>query len=259
VVFGEVSIEGGDETLPYPAHYLAHYPASKAAAEKMVLDANGWEMVVETRRANSNGTSAPDSYVRSFKTCALRPHLIWGPRDPHLLPRLVAAARAGRLRRVGDGRNRVDITYIDNAARAHVQAADALAATGVPAGKAYFIGDREPVLLWNWIDALLAQVEVRPVRKAVSYATAYRLGAVLEGMHTMLPFLGEPRMTRFVAAQFAKSHWFSHERAGADFNYQPIVDNATGLAQTVEWFRRESGGAHACPDGSSGTSCRTPA
>ncbi|OGV72743.1 MAG: 3-beta hydroxysteroid dehydrogenase [Lentisphaerae bacterium RIFOXYB12_FULL_65_16] len=241
VVFGETDIEGADEALPYPARYLAHYPASKAVAEKMVLDANGWEMVVETRRANPDGTFTPDSHVRRLRTCALRPHLIWGPRDPHLLPRLVAAARSGRLRRVGEGRNRVDITYIDNAALAHVQAAVALMATGAPAGKAYFIGDGDPVVLWDWINALLERLGVKPVTRSVSYATAYRLGAAMEGVYTVLPFLGEPRMTRFVAAQFAKSHWFSHARARADFGYEPVVDNPTGLARTVEWLRQSAG------------------
>ncbi len=51
-------------------------------------------------------------------TCALRPHLIWGPRDQHLIPRLIARARAGQLRRVGDGTNRVDMVYVENAAHA---------------------------------------------------------------------------------------------------------------------------------------------
>ncbi len=61
-----------------------------------------------------------------LKTCALRPHLIWGPGDTHLIPRLISRATAGRLRRIGDRTNLVDITFVENAAEAHLRAADAL-------------------------------------------------------------------------------------------------------------------------------------
>ena len=105
VVFGGHDIAGGDESLPYPRRYLAHYPRTKAEAERLVLAANG-----------------PD-----LATVALRPHLVWGPGDNHLIPRLLARARSGRLRIVGDGTNRVDVTYVDNAAAAHLLAADRLA------------------------------------------------------------------------------------------------------------------------------------
>ena len=60
-------------------------------------------------------------------TVALRPHLIWGPGDPHLVPRVLARAREGKLRRIGSRPVRVDVTYIDNAA-------DALATLAVADG-----------------------------------------------------------------------------------------------------------------------------
>src|SRR5262249_29114610 len=120
------AIEGGDESLPYPAHFLAHYPRTKAEAERLALAANG-----------------PD-----LATVSLRPPLSGGPGDNHLTPRLLARARAGRLRQVGDGGNRVDVTYIDNAAAAHLLAADRLAPGSPVAGQAYFISQGEPVALW---------------------------------------------------------------------------------------------------------------
>ena len=61
-------------------------------------------------------------------TCALRPHLIWGPRDQHLVPRMLARAATGRLRRIGDGANLIDTVYVENAAEAHLLAARALRA-----------------------------------------------------------------------------------------------------------------------------------
>ena len=59
-------------------------------------------------------------------TVALRPHLIWGPRDNHLIPRLVARATAGKLKRVGRGNNIISMSYVENAAHAHLLAADRL-------------------------------------------------------------------------------------------------------------------------------------
>ncbi|MBN2452157.1 MAG: NAD-dependent epimerase/dehydratase family protein, partial [Lentisphaeria bacterium] len=99
VAIGTTAIEGGQEDAPYPRRYLSPYPASKARAERMVLDANGWEMVPKDPAAYAPDHSEKD--VRRLQTCALRPHLIWGPGDPHLVPRLVAAARRGRLRVIG--------------------------------------------------------------------------------------------------------------------------------------------------------------
>ena len=123
VVFDGRDMEGVDESVPYPAHYEAHYPQTKAEAERLVLAANG-----------------PD-----LATVALRPHLIWGPGDNHLVPRILARGRAGRLRRIGRANKLIDSIYIDNAADAHLLAADRLAPGSPVAGKAYFISNGEPI------------------------------------------------------------------------------------------------------------------
>ena len=231
VVYGEGSIENGDESLPYPPSYLAHYPASKAAAEKIVLEANG--STPETGRG------------QALWTCALRPHLVWGPGDRHLIPRVVSAARARRLAQVGDGTNKVDVTYIDHAANAHLLAADRLGPGSSVAGKAYFIGDAEPVVLWPWINDLLRRLGLAPVERRVSYRAARRAGMAMEVLHSLLPFLGEPRMTRFVAAQLATSHYFRHQRAERDLGYKPSVDNDTGMERLVAWLERQPGSPRA--------------
>ena len=121
---------------------------------------------------------------RRCATCALRPHLIWGPRDAHLIPRLIDRARRGRLRRVGDGTNLVDICYVENAAAAHLAAADALADPDSPVGRpAYFISQGEPVNCWQWIDEVLALAGLPPVRKSISFKAAWRLGAACEAVY----------------------------------------------------------------------------
>ena len=217
VVFGEDDLCGVDESQPYPPRYLAHYPETKAAAEKLVLDADGSDL----------------------STIALRPHLIWGPGDPHLIPRVIDQARRGRLRRVGDGTNLVDITYIDNAAAAHVRAAEALSVGAACAGRAYFISQGEPVALWPWLGEVLRRAGAPAVTKSISYATARRLGAALETLHRLVRSRREPRMTRFMASQLAKSHYFNISAARRDFGYEATVSADDGLDRL---FSSASGG-----------------
>ncbi len=207
---------GVDESAPYPTRWLAHYPHSKALAEQMVLAANGRD---------------------GLCTCALRPHLIWGPRDRHLVPRLLARARSGKLRRVGDGTNLVDMIYVDNAADAHLQAADALGPGSPVAGRAYFLSQGEPVNCWGWIGEILELAGVPPVTRSISLGTAWRIGAVCELIYRLLHLSGDPPMTRFLAAQLATSHYFDISRARADFGYQPQVRTAEGMEKLGEEIR----------------------
>jgi nucleoside-diphosphate-sugar epimerase len=194
-----VNHEGVDESEPYPDTYLADYPRTKALAEKLVIEANS----------------------KTLATCALRPHLIMGPGDPHLLPRIFARARAGRLRIVGHGKNKVDVTYVENAARAHILAANALEPGSAVAGKAYFITNGEPVELWPWLNGILEAVGLAPVTRSISTRGALRLGSALETTWRWLGLSGEPPMTRFVAIQMGTSHWFDISAARRDLGYDP--------------------------------------
>jgi len=211
VVFNHADINGGDETLPYGESFLCHYAESKARAEQLVLAANS----------------------ATLRTCALRPHLIWGPGDPHLVPRLLDRGRRRQLRRVGDGTNLVDIAYIDNVAEAHLLAADNLLSSATAAGNAYFISQGKPVNLWGWINDLFRRLGVPPVETAVSFRTAYGIGGALEWIYRIGGISSEPRMTRFLAEQLAKSHWFSIARAREDFGFQPRISTDEGIERLV--------------------------
>ena len=148
-----------NESLPYPEWFLCHYPHSKMLAERAVLNA------------------CDDTLL----TCALRPHLIWGPRDNHLVPRLIRRARSGRLRQVGDGTNEISMSYVENSAAAHLQAADALAAGAAICGQAYFINEPQPVRLADWINTLLGQAGLPPVEKQISVAARDPVGDDVRG------------------------------------------------------------------------------
>lgn len=209
VTFAGEDQDGVDESAPYPKHWLCHYQHTKALAEQEVLAAND----------------------AALATCALRPHLIWGPRDRHLIPRLLDRARRGQLRRVGDGTNRIDMVHVENAARAHLLAADRLGPGSPVAGRAYFISNDEPVNCWQFIDQLLARAGLPPVRRSISTAAAWRAGAILENVYRLFHVPGEPRMTRFLAAQLGRSHWFNITGAKRDFGYTPEVSMVDGLSR----------------------------
>jgi nucleoside-diphosphate-sugar epimerase len=216
-VFAGIDVEGGDESLPYPEHYEAHYPRTKAMAEKLVLAANSPRLA----------------------TVALRPHLIWGPGDNHLVPRIVARGKAGKLRRIGKRPCLVDTVYVDNAAQAHLLAADRLIPGGVIAGKAYFISNGEPLPLWEMVNRILACAGVPPVIRCVPARAAFVAGAVFEGLWRILRLAGEPPMTRFVAREMATAHWFDISAAYRDLGYTPEISIDEGLLRLKEWLSKE--------------------
>lgn len=198
---------GSADDVPYGEGFKAAYAATKMRAEQEVLAANDAELA----------------------TVALRPRLIWGPGDRHLLPRLVARARAGRLRLVGNGDNLIDTTYIDNAAQAHFDALDHLAPGAACAGGAYFISNGEPMPARAIIDALLAAHGLPPVTATLPFPAAYAIGAACEALWTLLRLRGEPPLTRFLAEQLSTTHWYNMAPARRDFGYLPKVSIAEGL------------------------------
>ncbi|MBM9537255.1 NAD-dependent epimerase/dehydratase family protein [Desulfobulbus alkaliphilus] len=215
VVFDRCSIEGTDETIPYATRTLCHYAASKIEAEKLVLQANSSQL----------------------RTSAIRPHLVWGPGDNHLIPRLLDRGRKKSLKIVGSGENYVDIAYIDNVVHVHVLAARDLVGQGDGAGQAFFVGQDQPVRLWHWINDLFVRLNIPPVRRKVPFAVAYAVGAGLEAWYSMARLAQEPQMTRFLAHQLAHSHWFSHERACRVLGYRQLVSTEDGLNRLIAWLQ----------------------
>ncbi|MCB9851954.1 MAG: NAD-dependent epimerase/dehydratase family protein [Phycisphaerales bacterium] len=212
VVFHGGDCEGADESLPYPDHYLTHYPKTKAMAERMVLASNG-------------ATTA---------TVALRPHLIWGPRDNHLVPRILA--RAAKLRRIGNEDKLIDTVYIDNAADAHICAADRLTIGAACSGKPYFITNGEPRPTWAIVNAILAAGGKPPVTKVVSKRFAMAAATIMEWTYRRFGIRSEPRLTRFVVEELSNAHWFDISAARRDLGYSPKVTIDEGLENLRRWL-----------------------
>ncbi|MEW6079144.1 MAG: NAD-dependent epimerase/dehydratase family protein [Thermodesulfobacteriota bacterium] len=214
VVFTGGDMEGVDETVPYPETFPTHYTKTKAMAEKMVVSA---------------------ARQKDITAVVLRPHLIWGPGDPHLVPRVLA--RAKKLVKVGNRNNLVDTIYIEDAAAAHILAADRLAANPSLSGRIYFISQDEPIPMWDMINGILKAGGLPPITRTLPAGMVWGIGAVLEASYKMMGIKQEPPMTRFVARELATAHWFNISAAKRDLGYQPRYTIQQGLDQLARWLR----------------------
>ena len=223
VTFGKTDLEGVDESIGYSDRFEAFYGESKAAAEQSALAA------------------ASDDLL----TVALRPHLVWGPGDTSILPRLVQRARRGQLRRIEGPAKRTGHTYIDDAVQAHLLAAGRLLSGGEAAsrisGRPYFITAGEPVEIWTFLNGLLAAAEVPPVEKRVSFRAAMAAGWAFEKLHALAGGKGDPRMTRWIVRELTTSHWFDISAARRDLGYEPKVTMEEGMRRLAEWVAAQGG------------------
>ena len=223
VTFGLSDLEGVDESIGYSDHYDAFYGRTKAEAERRLLAAASSEL----------------------GTVALRPHLVWGPGDTSLLPRLVQRGRSGALRRIEGPAKRTDVTYIDDVVQAHLLAAECLLAGGEKAarvsGKAYFLNSGEPIDIWEFIDKLLAAAGVPPIEKRISLRAALLAGWVFETVHALTRARGDPRMSRWIVRELTTSRWFDISAARADLGYEPGVSLDEGMQRLADWIEERGG------------------
>ena len=239
------SQEGIDESTPYAPRFLCWYQMTKAVSEQIVRAANyaPWTddydfggldfSPANFRRLNPkiNIATTPRDSTRedALMTVALRPHLIWGPGDRHLVTRLLERSLFRRLVRVGDGKNMIATIYVDNCADAHKLALDALVPGSSVPGSVYYIAQEKPTNCWRWIDELLALAHEPPVQSSVSFESAWRRGAILEKIYSIFRLKGEPIMTRFLATQLAKSYWFDTTRAKNELGFVPKISIEEGM------------------------------
>ncbi|MCF6246769.1 MAG: NAD-dependent epimerase/dehydratase family protein [Desulfobacula sp.] len=212
VIFSESDQENIDETVPYPENYLAHYPATKALAEKLVS------------QAAKNG----------LPSITIRPHLIWGPEDNHLFPKLIQ--RAGRLKMIGRKDDLVDTIYVDNAADAHSLAFQKLSENPTLSGNIYFVSQDDPISKWKLVNAFFEIAGKPPIRGHVSARTAFIAGSVFEFVYKLLGIKKDPPMTKFGAAELSASHWFNISKAKKDLGYVPRISTQQGLENLRQWY-----------------------
>lgn len=203
---------GIDESYPYPTSHMAPYPATKAIAEREVLAANS----------------------DTLYTISLRPHLIWGPGDRHLVPTIINRAKSGRLVQVGNGENLVDTSFIEDCVEAHLLAMNALSTNPKSRGRAYFVSQGQPVKLWDWINNILALKNLPPVTRRIPAGLAKFIGKLCEIGVSIVPGNREPFLTQFLASQMSSDHYFNISAAKRDLGYQPKFSIEQALKATFD-------------------------
>lgn len=216
VVFSGKDMENANESESYAERFVAPYPESKAIGEKMVLAANG----------------------DTLATMALRPHLIFGPGDPHLVPRLVAKARSKRLMFLGNGLNKVDVVFVDNAALAHIKALEKLEPGSPVSGKAYFISNNEPKTIEDIFNNITTVYGAPAVKRKIPKSLAYGAGWLFEKFYVFFGIEREPLVTRFIAKELSTSHWFDISAARKDFGYEPEITFEEGLSRMEAHYHK---------------------
>jgi 2-alkyl-3-oxoalkanoate reductase len=207
--------EGKNEELPYPKKFDAYYPQTKAIAEQQVIQANGPELA----------------------TVSLRPHLVWGPGDPHFFPRLMAKRRLDKLRILGKKTFRVDVTYVDDAAKAHLQALAVLQQEpNRVAGKAYFLSQDEPIAVDDFMNRLVACGGLGPVTKRINPSVARFAGWCIQKVYRTFRLKKEPPFDLFIAKQLSSSHWYDISAAKRDFGFLPELTIEEGMERLKKWY-----------------------
>lgn len=201
---------GITEETPLAGTAINHYAATKQRAEELVRRYEG-EWVI------------------------LRPRAVFGPGDTVLLPRVLEAARAGRLPILEspDGPAVGDLIYIDNLVDCIVYAAT------VPAIRGDFnLTNNEPVEIGRFLFDLFARLGIPAPTRRVSVRTAMAAAATLELVHALFMPRREPAITRFGIHVFAYSKTFDVTRMLATMG-PPRVSLAEGMERTVASLRSE--------------------
>ncbi|PSS01810.1 3beta-hydroxysteroid-dehydrogenase/decarboxylase [Actinidia chinensis var. chinensis] len=223
VVFDGIhGIINGEESLPYPAKHNDSYSATKAEGEALVIKSNG-----------NNG----------LLTCCIRPSSIFGPGDKLLVPSLVTAARAGKLKfLIGDGNNMYDFTYVENVAHAHICAERALALEGAvaerAAGEAYFITNMEPIKFWEFVSLVLEGLGYERPRIKIPVFVVMPIAQLVERIYKLLAPYGMkvPQFTPSRMRLLSCSRTFNCSKANDRLGYTPVVPFQEGLRRTIESY-----------------------
>ena len=217
VVFAFDDHLGTDESHPIPARHRDPYSATKAEAERRVLAA----------------------HQGALFTTAIRPHIIWGPRDTTFLPRIEALARRNQLILVDDGRQQVSLSYVDNVVDALLLGAERDGA----GGEAFFVVDREPVGMRRFITSLCEATGVPGLKGSVPYGVAFAAGTMIEGIWKLLGKETPPPISRYGVAVIGRNMVFKWEKAHRLLGYSPAVDFEEGMRRIAAWRAETAGRA----------------
>ena len=216
VIFDGTDQRNWDERSPIPKRGLDAYTRSKYAGEQLVLRASD----------------------ESLFTAAIRPHGIFGPRDPSLITSLHKTAMTGRNKyQIGDGSNLADFTYVENVAYAHMLVCTQLGPKAAVNGQTYFITNRQPVQFWHFFTRLYNELGFPGPHIKLPFSVMLPLATVLEAVKSVVPALPIPISFTVKAITYTgKAHYYSCAKAAREFGYFPPVELEEGIRRTMATF-----------------------
>ncbi len=201
-----------DETAPLGVglHRWSYYSRAKVAAERLV-----WA-------AHERG---------DLPVTVCRPSWLYGPRDRASMPRLIRAIRAGKAKLLGDGSNRLNLTYAGNEAEGCI-----LAATDPDAvGEAYNLSNDGVISQREYFEKIAAACGAPPPTRRVPYKVAYHAAFMMEFFGHLFGRTTPPLVTRYAVWLMGRRCFFSAEKARRQLGWQPTVGYDDGIARSVAW------------------------
>jgi nucleoside-diphosphate-sugar epimerase len=195
----DASTRGVREDAPYARRYLNAYSRTKMLAECEVRG-SGREWVI------------------------LRPHAVYGPGDPTLVPRLLRARRFGSLLAVGNGRNRLSVTHVDNLVQAIVRAVE----RERPTRGIFNVADALTGTLDEILRTLLQRLGLACRIVYLPTPIAAPLARVLEHAYLLLGARRAPLLTPYVVRQLAHDFTLDITAAQRCLGYAPSVTYRDG-------------------------------
>ena len=201
-----------DESAPLGVnlHRWSYYSRAKVEAERLVRAA--WDR-------------------RELPITIVKPSWLYGPRDRASMPRLVRAIRAGKAKIIGDGANRLNLTYAGNEAEGCI-----LAATSDKAvGETYNLSNDGVITLSQYFNTIAACLGAKPVTRHVPYKVACFAAVMMELFGHALHRRKPPLVTRYAVWLMGRRCFFSCEKARRELGWQPTVGYDEGIEQSVRW------------------------
>ncbi len=201
-----------DETAPLGVnlHKWSYYSRAKAAAEEL-----SWEYY--------NRGDVPLTVVK--------PSWLYGPRDRASLPRLIRAIRSGKGKLIGDGMNRLNLTYAGNEAEGCI-----LAATNEKAlGEAYNLASDGEITQREYLNKIAECIGAKPVTMKVPYRVAETAAGLMEAYGHLFRKKDPPLVTRYAVWLIGRRCFFSSEKARQELGWKPTVGYDEGIERSVKW------------------------
>ncbi|KND04082.1 sterol-4-alpha-carboxylate 3-dehydrogenase (decarboxylating) [Spizellomyces punctatus DAOM BR117] len=221
VTYNGQDVRNGTEKDPYCKVHMDTYNETKAAAERLILEANG---------------------KGGLLTVSLRPAGIFGPADNNASKGLYEAAKKGNWKfMIGDNSSLFDWTYVDNVSYAHILAAENLDQRPGVAGEAFYITNDTPVFFWDIPKFLYNELGYRnTLRTRIPKSIGLVLGSLVDIVVAVLRPVKkiDPTFNKFRVQVITNNRYLDISKAKNVLGYKPIVSLEEGLKRTAKYWKK---------------------